>query len=119
MTSRHSLCHSTSPCPIPAVGFLCMPISLELPPPSESPILQPLHGLPTLARTITASKGETDPRHPTLLRADERDYYDWCNQPAVDGDKATTGDWGVRLNAWWSVLAGGFGFACTSRSFAN
>jgi hypothetical protein len=38
--------------------------------------------------------------------------YTWCGQGPI-GNRSTRGvthPWGVRLNAWWSVLAGGFGY---------
>lgn len=39
--------------------------------------------------------------------------YTWCGQGPI-GNRSTRGvthPWGVRLNAWWSVLGGGFGFS--------
>ena len=39
----------------------------------------------------------------------ERDCYTWCGQPALGADLPTTGAWGVRLYAWWGMLAGGVG----------
>jgi hypothetical protein len=93
---------------------------------SHRPIHPPLHTRThthtqthSLTHSLTHSHTLTHTDATHSPHTDERDYYDWCNQPAVDGDKATTGDWGVRINAWWSVLAGGFGFACASQSAAR